>query len=206
VGIETHLEKFGEQRREHLDNIRGLRHQVWLDETLDPIDRVVLGLTSSADQLNQKRGLARTIGQLVGEPLIVINRVGSNGRPSLATGGVIAGELCLGPTAHAYNNAGQAKGHAELVVPVINLVSLIAPGTNCHNVAGNLTVAHISYDELGNSTTNPERDYTDKILCSSVLIGREAIFDSEHFKEEDYFRNFMLAIENTVPRPPQQTT
>jgi len=206
MGIETYLDEFAEQRREHLDKTRRLRRDVWRDETLDPVDRAVLGLTGSADQLNQKRGLARTIGQFVGEPLIVINRVGSNGRPSLATGGVIAGELCLGPTTHAYNNAGQAKGHAELVVPVINLVSLIAPEPHCKNVPGNITVAHINYDESGHSTTNPGRDYTDTILPSSVLIGRRAIFDNDHFKEEDYFRNFLLAIENTAPRPAQQAS
>lgn len=197
MGTAGYLEALGGEDRHHLGEVRRLRRTVCVDKTLDPLDRAVLGLTGSAEQLERYRKLAAKIGAAAGQPVTKVDRNMRRGDRVWAKGGIIAGELKIDSSSFDVNKeVGTASGHAIFTVAVERMVNYYGEGQPTIGDPGRITVAHLINHEWENHTVDPDKDFYDAVPLDSSLIGRKAIYESEHFRQG--VSTLLLAIEDTA--------
>jgi hypothetical protein len=202
--LEKHLRKFEDNERRRLSAARALRLAVRKDMSLPELERVVLGITGSAEELAAAQQRADLVIENLGEPIVVVDRAAQ--LPFLrATGGIICGSMTTAHSFTALSGSRGHSGHVKLEVPVIELVST-HDGMIFHGKEGTLdevpeavTVDHFISQESDNTGFEPRDDYTNYIDKADVYIGRRALYSEFDTRQA---ADFLAAIEQTAPRIP----
>lgn len=208
-GIEKQVNKIDQSENRHLQRVRSVRHEVLKDESLDPLDRAVFGMTGSKEQLDKYRALAELVGDSKSQPIILVQEVGYDlrSRPDVenvervrkATAGIISGGLVPEVKEWGLLPGRDVDYSATLSVPVSPVASYLwSPSrtelsgdhyfldeetSDYSDNGGKIAVAHFQFAERKNQTTDPLSDVQGINPADDLLVGSEAIYAYERFQE-----------------------
>lgn len=187
--------------RRALANVRRLRR-----DALDGLTnksravRFFEALTASEDEVAKLEEFSARIKSGIGEPLIRMTEMRSDG-PKQVKAGIIAGGLVVSKFNFEPDRLGLGKGELTLAVPVHQVLSSggilpkIFPYGKWYD---SIDVVHTTYDETENPGINPDMDFINGV-GGNVLVGRDEIYESEYFQSLKFMRKLMEAVESTRP-------
>lgn len=219
VGTDKWTQKIEAGEKRYLQRFRKLKEQIRADDGLPQLDRAVLGATGSLEELKCYQELALKIGQMAGQPIIKIEKP-EKGKVTRAEAGLIGGplEASLDYWGGAMGDEEKQFSGSTLRVPLSPSVVYMRRSESpiCRSrdeqemffgeenylydreeKISRMDIARIwpaaSWERGYSQITDPSQDFEHKRPLDSILVGREAIYNSEYFAAGA--SDILLAIE-----------
>ncbi len=188
-GMESYIKSFEKEDTRHIQSVRKLRRKAIIDQSLESdLERAVIGISGSSELLVKYKSLARRIGEVVGEPLIIIDGIRDQ-KIYASKGGIILGDAIINLSPYDENQKiGGSSAAMNIYVPLSAAVTVHHWESNRVFIGENSSIGREGYASVGqiinreweNRSFNPDNDYKENINREKgkVLIGREEIYAS----------------------------